>query len=430
MGFWNTVGKVADATPLISNVKGVAEGDWNQAAFGFVGKDGLTAIREGATDAKGMVTGSPETASVNQTEQLNRNKAFTDALATTSATNMQAPKQEVGMVTAPTSLGGSASRLAPAGTTIAPARNAGYAQIQAPGAVQANTAQAGTAQAGNTQTAQTADSRGRLTGALGLTQAAAEGAAPSAADRTGAILADKAAARARGLAASLQGRSVGGALTQAQQTGAAAQADIAAQATANRANEQAVARGQLVEGVGALRSGDISQAATDAQLGTTASIANAGNVTNTNVSNARAGENVALTNAGNQLSAATTNANLATSTNVANADRASRQAIAQGQITSTESTAAKELASREAISLANLQQQAAAGNQDAQLRLAALQQAQQTGDRDAYLRALGLETSLVSGIDATNMARSAQNDQFFGGLLSTGGQLYATGGAA
>ena len=300
-------------------------------------------------------------------------------------------------------------RTSPVGTRIESGVDAFARTVKAPKPVQAAAATAGT-----TQTEQTADSRGRLVGALQLTQDAANGNAPSAADRGAAIASDKAVARARGLAASVQGRSVGGALQQSQQAGAAAQTEIAAQQMANRANEQAVARGQFLSGTGALREGDTSQAATDATLGT-----------NVNVANAAGANTVSLANAANTLAAGTTNATLGTNVSISNADRDAVTKRAQGDITSREGMAAKELASREATALSQLQLQAQQGNQDAQIRLRTLDEARRSGDRGAYLQALGLETTLVAGIDATNAQKQASNDAFMGALIGAGAQAGA-----
>lgn len=303
------------------------------------------------------------------------------------------------------------SRLAPVGTVIEKTPDATASTVSAPRPVRASTAVAGT-----TQTEQTGDSRGRLVDALGTVRDAAEGNVTSAADRSAAIASDKAIARARGLAASVQGRSVGGAMQQSQQLGAAAQSEIAAQQMANRANEQAVARSQYVDAAGTLRQGDVAQATTDATLGTNVSVANA---QGTNAVN--------LANAGNTLAANTTNATLGTNVSLANADRTATTSRAQGQLTSAEGIAANELASKEATVLSQLQLQAQQGNQDAQLRLRALEQAQLSGDRSAYLQALGLETTLVSGIDASRAATSAGNDQFLGAVIAGGAQAYAAG---
>ncbi len=100
----------------------------------------------------------------------------------------------------------------------------------------------------------------QLQSIAGLT-AAANGSVPSAADLQGQKQAATDVASQYALAASLGGRNAGSALRQASQQAGNLQINDTANAMANRAAEQATARGQLSTATAGLRGQDLSEAA-------------------------------------------------------------------------------------------------------------------------------------------------------------------------
>lgn len=142
--------------------------------------------------------------------------------------------------------------------------------------------------------------------ALDALTAAANGTAPSAADIAGKEAANRAAAQAYGTAAALQGgNSSGGTLRAALDAQTQIQGDANTQAMINRANEQATARGQLVQGLQAATNEEGNLSNADATLSQQKNLANQTSDINTRsqdisreqnlISGANASQNTATT---------------------------------------------------------------------------------------------------------------------------------------
>lgn len=97
-------------------------------------------------------------------------------------------------------------------------------------------------------------------------QAAAAGTVPSAAENQAKLLADRALKQQYAVATALQGTNTGSALRSAAKGGAEAQLNIAADAFAGRAAEQASARGLLASTLGTVRGQDIGVNTEQAKL--------------------------------------------------------------------------------------------------------------------------------------------------------------------
>lgn len=111
--------------------------------------------------------------------------------------------------------------------------------------------------------------------ALDQLQSAANGTLPSAAELAAKDAANRASAQAYGNAAALQGgSSSGGALRQALDAGTQAQGDVQTKLIADRAAEQATARQQLVQGIGAAQTQEGTLATSNANLAQGANLAN------------------------------------------------------------------------------------------------------------------------------------------------------------
>lgn len=108
--------------------------------------------------------------------------------------------------------------------------------------------------------------RARQTAALDALTGAANGTVPSAAEIAARAAAGRAAASNLGQARALGGRSAGGVARAATLANTDLAARTNADLMANRANEQAVARNQLVDALGGVRNQDIGQATTQANL--------------------------------------------------------------------------------------------------------------------------------------------------------------------
>jgi hypothetical protein len=111
--------------------------------------------------------------------------------------------------------------------------------------------------------------------ALDALTAAANGTAPSAAEIAGKAAANRAAAQAYGTAAALQGgASSGGALRAALDAQTQLQGDANTQMLINRANEQATARQQLVQGISGAETTEAGLANNNANLAQGTNLAN------------------------------------------------------------------------------------------------------------------------------------------------------------
>jgi hypothetical protein len=103
-------------------------------------------------------------------------------------------------------------------------------------------------------------------GAIDMLRQAALGQAPSAAEIQGQNMANRAAAQQFGMASALGGRSPGAALNTALNGAAGIQGNEIANAMANRAQEQANARQQLVQGLQGVRGQEQDLGSTNANL--------------------------------------------------------------------------------------------------------------------------------------------------------------------
>ena len=195
-----------------------------------------------------------------------------------------------------------------------------------------STSTAGTSNATQVNQGQSNQTRSQQEQSIADLVAASRGLVPSAAEIQLHQATDRNVANQFALASALQGRSAGGALKQASDQAGAINAQAAGDAAALRANEQANARVALSNSLFGVRQGDITPEITNAQLGNATGIANAGNITTSNVNNAKILSDIAAGNAAeqNKLSALQStlvnqaginNANNATTVNVNNADQ-------------------------------------------------------------------------------------------------------------
>jgi hypothetical protein len=118
--------------------------------------------------------------------------------------------------------------------------------------------------------------------ALDQLQQAANGTLPSAAEIAAKDAANRASAQAYGNAAALQGgNSSGGTLRQALDAQTQIQGDLQTKLLADRAAEQATARQQLVQGIGAAQSNEGQLATSNANLAQQTGLANQTSAVNT-----------------------------------------------------------------------------------------------------------------------------------------------------
>lgn len=151
---------------------------------------------------------------------------------------------------------------------------AGVVPIEAAGVQRAFVAPTASITGTDIGRAEDRQTRGQQELSIQALQDAAAGRVPSAAENQAKLLADRAIKQSYATATALQGTNAGSALRAAEKGGAEAALNIAADAYAQRAGEQATARGQLASTLGAVRGQDIGVNTEQAKLTQEANVRN------------------------------------------------------------------------------------------------------------------------------------------------------------
>lgn len=307
-------------------------------------------------------------------------------------------------------------------------------------------AQAATTQGAQVVSPEQAAARALSMEGVGAVQRTLAGTAPSVAELQMQRGLERAIATQRGLAAGARGNSLVGAAQEAARNTAEIQQRAVGDRALLRAQEQAAARGELINAAQGLRGQDITLGTTNATLAQQAALQNAQLGTQVSTFNAGQGNEQArlqaqleqqarAANAGAQNTMATEQARLDQGANTFSADQALRAALAnqnaaqqtnlaQGQMTLQAAGQTAELGLREALANQGSANQVALANQgvDTQVSLANAQLGQQ-----ANLANQGADMQAqITNLDAALKARGLDDQQratLIGAILQGSGQV-------